>query len=184
MHIGSIVSDRWLVPRLSLADNIGLMSQSANSHTIWQTAINSRRYGPHTGTCWRIRCLCHFQRSDAIARMGTLRFRHIRDAASVALSLDGIIPVITGSHNTSIILWDAATGKELRRLSDELPNPIGSPVFSQPPWRERSRSKQPGSRPAREKLFEDCAIQFAGVAQIDYACPGWTSFFRTFGSVR
>ncbi len=50
----------------------------------------------------------------AVARLGTLRFRHESPIEAIAFSPDGKI-VATG-HSPIARLWDVATGKELRRL--------------------------------------------------------------------
>jgi RNA polymerase sigma factor (sigma-70 family) len=68
---------------------------------------------------------------DAIARMGAIRLRHIKDATSVAFSPDGKFLVTGVIGNSPFILWDAATGKELRRFDEKFPQPPKSPpVFS------------------------------------------------------
>jgi RNA polymerase sigma factor (sigma-70 family) len=65
----------------------------------------------------------------AVARLGTMRFRHIGDVISVAYSPDGKV-IASGQRNEGpIILWDAATGKELRRL-EEQPGVRGGFAFS------------------------------------------------------
>src|SRR6266542_2935011 len=51
----------------------------------------------------------------AIARLGTARFRHGETVKSVAHSADGKVFVSSGNGG-GVSLWDAATGKELRRL--------------------------------------------------------------------
>jgi RNA polymerase sigma factor (sigma-70 family) len=57
--------------------------------------------------------------SGAVARMGTMRFRHVGDVISVAYSPDGQV-IASGQRNQGpIVLWDAATGKELRRIEEE-----------------------------------------------------------------
>jgi RNA polymerase sigma factor (sigma-70 family) len=67
----------------------------------------------------------------AIARMGAIRFHHIQDATSVAFSPDGKFLITASDYNRTIILWDAATGKELHRfIGDEYSTPMGVPVFS------------------------------------------------------
>ena len=50
----------------------------------------------------------------AVARLGTLRFRHEREANALAFSPDG--KILAGSCNGRIVLWNAATGRALRRL--------------------------------------------------------------------
>lgn len=52
----------------------------------------------------------------ALARLGTVRFRHEGGARSVAYSPDGRI-VAASSRGGQIFLWDAKSGKEIRRLS-------------------------------------------------------------------
>ena len=52
----------------------------------------------------------------ALARLGTVRFRHEGNARSVAYSPDGRI-VAASSNGGQIFLWDAKSGKEMRRLS-------------------------------------------------------------------
>jgi RNA polymerase sigma factor (sigma-70 family) len=49
-----------------------------------------------------------------IARLGTLRFRHEGEANALAFSPDG--KILAGMCNGNILLWDATTGRELRRL--------------------------------------------------------------------
>jgi WD40 repeat protein len=51
----------------------------------------------------------------AIARLGTARFRHGEAVLSLAYSADGKV-FVTSGHGGGVSLWDAATGKELRRL--------------------------------------------------------------------
>src|SRR6185369_8180451 len=47
-------------------------------------------------------------------RLGTLRFRHDTRVHSAAVSPDG--KVIAAGGGGRVVLWDAATGKQLRRL--------------------------------------------------------------------
>jgi RNA polymerase sigma factor (sigma-70 family) len=52
---------------------------------------------------------------NAIARLGTTRFRHEGEAGSLAFSPDGKI-LAARSQDGTIVLWDAPTGKELQRF--------------------------------------------------------------------
>jgi len=53
----------------------------------------------------------------AIARLGTLRFRHQYEHISAsAISPDGKIVVTAGDTGTLVRFWDLQTGKELRRV--------------------------------------------------------------------
>jgi WD40 repeat protein len=51
----------------------------------------------------------------AIARLGTMRFRHPAQVAAAALAADGKTMASAG-HDSCVRLWDAAGGKELRAL--------------------------------------------------------------------
>jgi WD40 repeat protein len=51
----------------------------------------------------------------AVARLGTIRFRGGAPLSSISLSADG--KILATSNRDTITLWDAASGKELRRLS-------------------------------------------------------------------
>ncbi len=51
----------------------------------------------------------------AIARMGTVRFRHEQPVNSVAFSPDGKMLAV-GGRDKAIRLWEAATGKLIRKL--------------------------------------------------------------------
>jgi WD40 repeat protein len=51
----------------------------------------------------------------AIARMGTMRWRHGDPVSYVAYTSDGKA-VLTVSRDKTIRLWDRATGKEIRRF--------------------------------------------------------------------
>jgi WD40 repeat protein len=54
--------------------------------------------------------------AGAVARLGTLRFRHEGEAFSLFFSPDGKILAST-CNDGLIFLWDSATGKELRRIN-------------------------------------------------------------------
>jgi WD40 repeat protein len=53
----------------------------------------------------------------ALARMGTVRFRTGSNAGQIAFTPESKI-LAAASHDGVISLWDAATGKELRRIED------------------------------------------------------------------
>ena len=55
--------------------------------------------------------------AGAIARFGTLRWRHAYRALSVAYSADGKVLASAG-QGQFIRLWDAATGSEIRRIAN------------------------------------------------------------------
>lgn len=68
----------------------------------------------------------------ALARMGTVRFRHGDSISSLALSPDDRILVTAGRDHT-VRLWDVATGREVRRFSgheDQGYNDSPSAAFS------------------------------------------------------
>jgi WD40 repeat protein len=52
--------------------------------------------------------------SGALARIGTLRFRQTQNVQNIAYSPDG--KILAGADSDMVCLWDAVTGKELRRL--------------------------------------------------------------------
>ena len=51
----------------------------------------------------------------AVARLGTVRFRHQGPVLSIAYAPDGRI-IVSASRDGTIRLWASATGKELRRF--------------------------------------------------------------------
>jgi WD40 repeat protein len=55
--------------------------------------------------------------AGAVVRMGTVRFRHGGEIGQVAFSPDSKI-LAGASRDDSVCLWDARTGKELRRLEN------------------------------------------------------------------
>ena len=54
---------------------------------------------------------------EAIARLGTLRWRHESGVLCASFSPDGKV-LATGAHDGSICLWEVTTGKELRRFHE------------------------------------------------------------------
>ena len=69
----------------------------------------------------------------AVARLGTVRFR--QPATSLAFSPDGKVLAAGGSDN-SIRLFDAATGKTLRRLPGHQPRTYPPDPQAKNPWPE------------------------------------------------
>jgi hypothetical protein len=71
--------------------------------------------------------------SGAVARLGTLRFRHEGSCHSVAFSPDGKLLASTTTGAT-VVHWDASTGQERGRLQpppgENFPPRIGSIDFS------------------------------------------------------
>src|SRR5947208_2969156 len=61
----------------------------------------------------------------ASARLGTTRFRNSNEGASLDYTPDGRF-IVCGAVG-GVVVWEAATGKEIRRLGTELPDP-GGPV--------------------------------------------------------
>src|SRR5262249_60031490 len=61
----------------------------------------------------------------AAQRLGTTRFRH--DATAIASSPDGKL-LASGGRDNVIRLFDAATGKEIRRLTGHLPRSYNGPA--------------------------------------------------------
>ena len=58
--------------------------------------------------------------AGAVARLGTTRFRHGGSIAAVAFTPDGKTFISTGEDGTACV-WDAATGRELRRFTAQHP---------------------------------------------------------------
>jgi len=52
--------------------------------------------------------------TGALARLGTLRFRHNQNVSDIAFAPDG--RTLAAVDTSEVCLWDVATGKELRRL--------------------------------------------------------------------
>jgi RNA polymerase sigma factor (sigma-70 family) len=67
--------------------------------------------------------------SGAVARMGTMRWRHMGSVISVVYSPDGKTIATSEINEGPLVLWDAATGKELHRLEEE-PGVRGGVAFS------------------------------------------------------
>jgi RNA polymerase sigma factor (sigma-70 family) len=53
----------------------------------------------------------------AVARLGTVRFRHGSTVTGLAFAPDGKT-IVSGSYDQTVRVWDAATGQEVRRLSE------------------------------------------------------------------
>jgi WD40 repeat protein len=67
----------------------------------------------------------------ALARLGTVRFRHDGPEVDVAVSPQGKILASTDGFHPCVFLWDTATGKELRRLKpSRFTWQIQAPAFS------------------------------------------------------
>jgi WD40 repeat protein len=60
----------------------------------------------------------------AVARIGTLRFRHVGSAINVAFSPDGL-SVASAGNDGLVRLWETATGKALRRFTGHQGNVDG-----------------------------------------------------------
>ncbi|HYV38866.1 MAG TPA: PQQ-binding-like beta-propeller repeat protein [Gemmataceae bacterium] len=54
----------------------------------------------------------------AIARLGSMRFRHPGHASGLVISPDGKILASGGGMSAGVCIWDAATGKPLHRLAN------------------------------------------------------------------
>jgi RNA polymerase sigma factor (sigma-70 family) len=71
---------------------------------------------------------------DAIARIGSLRFRHTDEVTGLAYSPDGkwLASISTGPDDLTARLWDAATGKEHLRVKVAVPEDLGkdAPQFA------------------------------------------------------
>jgi WD40 repeat protein len=68
--------------------------------------------------------------AGALQRLGTVRFRH--DATSIAYSPDGKL-LASGGRDNVIRLFEAATGKEIRRLIGHRPRSYTAPADSRNP---------------------------------------------------
>src|SRR5439155_6241447 len=63
----------------------------------------------------------------AVARLGTVRFRSDDWVSRVAVVADG--KQVLGSGSRAVILWDAATGKEVRRFEAPGPRKVGGGLY-------------------------------------------------------
>src|SRR5712675_1573812 len=64
----------------------------------------------------------------ASTRLGTVRFRNSNKCESLAYTPDGRFVVCGGVGG--VVVWEAATGKEVRRLGTQLPDPGGAASLS------------------------------------------------------
>jgi RNA polymerase sigma factor (sigma-70 family) len=65
----------------------------------------------------------------AVARIGTVRFRHTGDIGQIAFSADGKVLAAADSSD-AVYLWDAATGRELRRFEQATGGLVPGVAFS------------------------------------------------------
>src|SRR5262249_27794726 len=66
--------------------------------------------------------------AEALARLGTVRFRNADICSSLVYTPDGRLLVSGGRGGARI--YDPATGREVRRLGRDLPNPDGPSALS------------------------------------------------------
>src|SRR5919199_465127 len=62
--------------------------------------------------------------AGALVRLGSVRFRPPAENVAVAFSPDGKLLAAGSWHDRGVRLWDAATGKEVRRWE------VGQPVYA------------------------------------------------------
>jgi WD40 repeat protein len=98
---------RWLVVYLVLA-----------LHPVARGGVQAAKaeQGPDAGRLPRTDLYGDPLPPGAVARMGTVRFRHGQHVSSVAFAPNGKLIASAGSDET-IRLWERATGRELRRLT-------------------------------------------------------------------
>src|SRR5258707_7482243 len=103
-------SYRWIVLILSIAIALGLSPLAIAQHK-----PRTDLYGDPLP-------------DGAAARLGTVRFRNSTKCESLAYTPDGRF--IVGGAIGGVVVWEAATGKEVRRLGTELPDPGGAASLS------------------------------------------------------
>jgi RNA polymerase sigma factor (sigma-70 family) len=102
-----------------LGTGVGVLAHQAPAHRAAESGKDDPAERPQEGAAPR-RNDSHGDAlpEGAVARLGTLRFRHEGEAGSVAFSPDGKTLAATNGEKggDAIFLWDAATGKPLTRL--------------------------------------------------------------------
>ncbi len=102
---------------LSLARNAVMNSRTSLSFVTWVFVLWTLAAPAHAEEAAPARdCFGDPLPPGALARMGTVRFRHGDSILSLARSPDDRI-LLTASSDHTVRLWDVTTGREVRRLS-------------------------------------------------------------------